>query len=267
MIVVVLNYYPKLRNNHAIFKPINTNPLLSVVIPIYNETDNIAPLIHEIQAALEGKVTYEVIGVDDGSCDTTWQTLQQLAQDFNKLHIVRHRKSYGQSIAILTGVIAATAEWIVTLDGDGQNDPADILSLVAILQDPACPPQLQMVAGYRKNRKDQWFKRFASQIANRIRCYLLHDNTLDTGCGLKLFSRSAFLALPHFNHMHRFLHALFLRNGGKVISLPVNHRPRVRGQSKYGLFNRLGVGIIDLVGVMWLQRRACLAELLEDNHE
>jgi dolichol-phosphate mannosyltransferase len=263
----VLNYHPQLLNNHAIFKPINTKLLLSVVIPIYNEADNIALLLGEIRDALEGQITYEVIGVDDGSDDTTWQTLQQLAKNFNKLQIVRHRQSYGQSVAILTGVTAASAEWIVTLDGDGQNDPADILRLVAILQDPACPPRLQMVAGYRKHRKDQLFKRFSSQIANRIRCYLLHDNTLDTGCGLKLFSRAAFLALPHFNHMHRFLHALFLRNGGQVISLPVNHRPRRHGQSKYGLFNRLGVGIIDLFGVMWLQRRTCLAELLEDNHE
>ena len=264
----MLNCYPNLLNNPAILTPTHTTPLLSIVIPIYNEADNIAPLIREIQSAfLENQITYEVIGVDDGSGDATWQTLQEIARNFNRLHIFRHRQSYGQSIAILTGVKVARAEWIVTLDGDGQNDPADILRLVAILQDPACPPQLQMVAGYRKHREDQLVKRLSSQIANRIRCYLLHDDTLDTGCGLKLFSRQAFLALPHFNHMHRFLHALFLRNGGQVVSLPVNHRPRVHGQSKYGLFNRLGVGIIDLLGVMWLQRRAGLAELLEDNHE
>ncbi|NJO15861.1 MAG: glycosyltransferase family 2 protein [Thioploca sp.] len=248
-------------------KSTDTTPLLSIVIPIYNEASNIAPLIREIQGVLEDQVTYEVIGIDDGSCDTTWQNLQEVARNFNKLRIFRHRCSYGQSVAILTGVKAARAEWIVTLDGDGQNDPADILHLVAILQDPASPPRLQMVAGYRKHREDQWIKRLSSQIANRIRCYLLHDDTLDTGCGLKLFSRQAFLALPHFNHMHRFLHALFLRNGGQIISLPVNHRPRMHGQSKYGLFNRLGVGIIDLFGVMWLQRRVCLAELIEDNHE
>ncbi len=265
----MLNCHSNSLNNHTVFNPVKTNkPSLSVVVPIHNEAENIEPLIREIQATLTGKVVYELIYVDDGSTDTSWQELQELAIKWhNKLHIIRHRRSYGQSLAILTGVKVATAEWIATLDGDGQNDPADILRLLAVLQHHACPSQVQMVAGYRHHRHDHWLKRFSSQLANRIRRRLLHDNTLDTGCGLKLFSRQAFLALPHFDHMHRFLHALLLRNGGQIISLQVTHRPRIHGKSKYGLFNRLWVGVIDLLGVMWLQRRACLVEVIEDNHE
>jgi len=235
-----------------------------VLVPIYNEASNIAPLISEIRAALDGKITYELIYVDDGSTDNSWQELQNIATHFKTLRLIRHQRSYGQSIAILTGVKAARTGWIVTLDGDGQNDPADIPRLLAALQGPNCPPKLQLIAGQRRKRYDNWLKRLSSRIANGIRRRLLHDNTLDTGCSLKLFSREAFLDLPHFNHLHRFLPALFLRNGGQIISIEVKHRPRIRGESKYGLFNRLGVGIIDLLGVMWLQRRACIVEIVED---
>lgn len=234
-------------------------PYLSVLVPIYNEADNLIPLINEIRATLDDKVNYELIYVDDGSTDNSWQILQSIAQEFNKLRIIRHRHSYGQSVAVITGVKAAQAEWIVTLDGDGQNDPADIPRLLAI-----STATVKMVIGLRRVRQDNWLKRTASNIANRIRRYLLNDDTLDTGCGLKLFARSVFLELPHFNHIHRFLPALFLRDGYKVISLEVNHRPRNKGKSKYGIFDRLGVGIIDLLGVMWLQKRSCKAEIIGD---
>jgi len=238
-----------------------------VLVPIYNEADNITPLINEIIDVLEGNLNYELIYVDDGSTDGSWEILQQIARRFEKLRIIRHRRSYGQSVAILTGVKIAQSPWIVTLDGDGQNDPADILRLFACSQEPNRPPHLQMVAGIRRIRQDSQIKRLASRIANWLRRRLLHDATNDTGCGLKLFARQAFLELPHFNHIHRFLHALILRNGGQVLSLEVNHRPRQRGQSKYGIFDRLGVGIMDLLGVMWLQRRACIAEIVEEPQE
>ncbi|WP_069472048.1 glycosyltransferase family 2 protein [Candidatus Marithrix sp. Canyon 246] len=240
----------------------NNIPYLSVLVPIYNEADNIRLLVGEIRAALDGLIDYELIYVDDGSSDGSWQILQQSSQDFNQLRVIRHGSTYGQSIAILTGVKAALGTWIVTLDGDGQNDPADIPRLLAVLKQH---PSIQMVAGIRLKRQDTWLKRISSRLANGIRCRLLHDDTIDTGCGLKLFSRQAFLTLPHFNHMHRFLAALFLRNGGGIVSITVNHRSRVHGQSKYGFFDRLMVGIVDLFGVMWLQRRAINAEIIKDN--
>ncbi|MDY6993582.1 MAG: dolichol-phosphate mannosyltransferase, partial [Pseudomonadota bacterium] len=162
---------------------------------------------------------------------------------------------------------AARADWVVTLDGDGQNDPADIMRLFVRLEDPQAPPQLQLIAGLRRRRQDNWRKRLASRWANAIRQRLLQDQIMDTGCSLKLFSRRAFLALPHFNHMHRFLPALFLRGGGHIMMVEVNHRPRLRGRSKYGLHNRLWVGIVDMLGVMWLQRRSCFAEIIEDNQD
>ena len=254
-------------NNYPFSNSVDNQPSLSVLVPIYNEADNIAPLIGEIRAALDGKIIYELIYVDDGSTDASWQKLQQIGEHLKNLRIIRHKCSYGQSIAVLTGVKLARAEWIVTLDGDGQNDPADIPRLLAILQNQASEPQVQMVAGLRHHRQDNWLKRISSRIANWIRSRLLHDNTPDTGCSLKLFSRTAFLTLPYFNHIHRFLPALFLRNGGQVISIEVSHRPRWGGKSKYGIFDRFGTGIIDLLGVMWLQRRAVNAKIIEDNQK
>jgi dolichol-phosphate mannosyltransferase len=172
-------------------------------------------------------------------------------------------RNYGQSAAIRSGVRAARAAWIATLDGDGQNDPADIPKLWRIgLTAPDAPPLL--IAGYRESRQDSWGKRFASQIANRVRRRILGDDTPDTGCGLKLFPRALFLDLPYFDHMHRFLPALVLREGGIVRSIRVNHRPRRRGVSKYGVFDRLGVGLVDLFGVIWLKRRAARPHLLDE---
>jgi dolichol-phosphate mannosyltransferase len=236
---------------------------LSIVIPVKNEAGNIAPLVAEIGAALDGKgVDYEIVYVDDGSDDTTAAEIARLQAANTRLRLVTHAKSCGQSAAIRSGVKAARAVWIATLDGDGQNDPADLPSLWQIAQGhrtgvaPAEPPLL--IAGHRARRQDSWSKRRASTIANAIRRAMLRDDTPDTGCGLKLFPRALFLDLPYFDHMHRFLPALVLREGGIVRSLPVNHRPRERGASKYGVFDRLWVGIADLVGVMWLCRRRSL---------
>ncbi len=228
---------------------------LSLVIPVRNEAENIDSLIAEIRASLDGRVEYELIYVDDGSRDDTPKRLAQALKNFPRLRVLRHRESCGQSSALATGVRAARAPWIATLDGDGQNDPADIVKLLAVLGDPAAPQPLQLVAGYRRTRRDNWLKRLSSRIANRVRGQLLGDNTPDTGCGLKLIAREAYLALPFFDHMHRFLPALIQRNGGRTVSVEVNHRPRTRGMSNYGLHNRLWVGIVDLFGVMWLKRR------------
>jgi dolichol-phosphate mannosyltransferase len=231
-------------------------PVLSVVVPVRDEAPNILPLVAEIRAALAPTgATCEVVYVDDGSTDDTPARLAEAAAGPGMPLIRRrHRKSCGQSAAVITGVRAARGEWIATLDGDGQNDPADIPALLArALAEARAAPIL--IAGHRVTRKDSASKRIASRLANRLRARLLRDATPDTGCGLKVFRRADFLALPHFDHMHRFLPALFLRAGGRVISVPVNHRPRTRGTSKYGNLGRAWVGLWDLMGVAWLQRR------------
>jgi len=230
---------------------------LSVVVPVRDEEENIAPLIEEICSVLENLLEYEIVYVDDGSSDKTWERLVALSEKLSQLKIVRHRKSYGQSVAIHTGVKAAQAPLIATLDGDGQNDPADIPRLLQVFNSPDSPVNLQLVIGHRRKRQDSWVKRSSGRVANRVRGYLLRDRTPDTGCGLK------FLGLPFFDHMHRFLPALILRNGGAVLSVEVNHRPRKHGQSHYGVWDRLWVGLVDLLGVMWLQRRSKTAEVEE----
>lgn len=230
-------------------------PLLSVVIPVRNEGPNILPLIGEIRAALAGR-DYEVLYVDDGSVDETPARLREAALSGAPLRWLRHRRSCGQSAAIISGVRHAAGRWIATLDGDGQNDPADIPALLEqALAGDAVAAYPILVAGHRVRRQDRAVKRLSSRVANAVRTRLLRDGTPDTGCGLKVFRRDAFLALPHFDHMHRFLPALFLRAGGWVISVPVNHRPRRQGRSNYGTLGRLGAGIFDLVGLLWLQRR------------
>ena len=230
-----------------------------MVIPAHNEAENVGPLLREIGAALGtgGVPEYEVVLVDDGSADATSARAQEAAGEVRHLVVVRHASPKGQSFAIVTGVRAARGRWIATMDGDGQNDAADIPRLMAA-RDAAAPrpdggPLL--LAGYRKARRDSWLKRVSSRIANGVRGRMLGDYTPDTGCGLKLFEREAFLAIPQFDHMHRFLPALFLRAGGRVMSVEVGHRPRTRGRSHYGLFNRLWVGIVDMLGVLWLIRR------------
>ncbi len=232
-------------------------PILSVVVPVRNEAPNIAPLIAEIRDALAG-VSHEIIYVDDGSDDSTWAALRAVDPP---VIARRHRIGCGQSAAILTGVRAARGRWIGTLDGDGQNDPADMPALLARAQSE---PGVVLVAGNRTRRQDSRVKKLSSRAANRIRARLLGDHTPDTGCGLKVFPRQAFLELPAFDHMHRFLPALFIRAGGRVISLPVRHRPRLRGASKYGTWDRLWVGIFDVAGVAWLQLRWRRPELVDD---
>jgi dolichol-phosphate mannosyltransferase len=228
---------------------------VSVVVPVKNEADNILPLIEEIHAALEGRADFELIYVDDGSTDATPQQLAQAQARFPRLRVMRHRESCGQSTALATGVRAACHPWIATLDGDAQNDPVDIPALLEAVSPGRRTPGLELVAGWRSRRQDSGLRKLSSRIANGVRGGLLGDRTPDTGCGLKVFSRAVFLRLPYFDHLHRFLPALFLREGAQVVSVPVSHRPRVRGRSKYGVHNRLWVGIVDLFGVMWLQRR------------
>ncbi|TRW94238.1 glycosyltransferase family 2 protein [Candidatus Methylobacter oryzae] len=237
---------------------------VSVVVPVYNEADNIGALIAEIVAAMSQAKAYEIIYVDDGSNDNTAAVLKQIQQDIKTLRVIRHQQSCGQSTAIFTGVKAATYPCIATLDGDGQNDPADIPRLYEVLmRQRKITSNLLMVAGWRNKRHDSAWRLFSSKVANAIRSRLLGDNTPDTGCGLKLFLRDEFLVLPYFDHMHRFLPALILRAGGQVISEPVNHRARVHGYSKYGTLDRLWVGITDILGVIWLQKRAKLPEAHE----
>ena len=229
---------------------------VSVVIPVCNEQDNVLPLAREIHAALEGRYRYETIFVDDGSTDGTSQAVRDArAEGMPEVRLICHSVRSGQSAAVATGVREARAPWIATLDGDGQNDPADIPKLLDAARG-ATPPRLRLVMGNRTTRRDTWLRRLSSRVANGVRGGLLKDGTPDTGCGIKVFDRAVFLDMPRFNHMHRFMPALFQREGYAVVSVPVNHRERTRGTSKYGLHNRLWVGIVDLFGVMWLIRRA-----------
>lgn len=233
---------------------VSETPQLSVVVPVYNEEDNVAPLVGEIVAALRGKVDFEIVYVDDLSRDATLQRLQALKADTPELRIVRHLSNSGQSTAVRNGVKAARAPWIATLDGDGQNDPADIPNLLA--ERGKAAPETKLFAGWRVNRRDSGSKRWASKWANAIRSRMLQDSTPDTGCGIKLFERAAFLDLPYFDHMHRYLPALMQRAGWKTVSVPVNHRHRASGVSKYNNLNRALVGIRDLRGVAWLIARS-----------
>jgi dolichol-phosphate mannosyltransferase len=223
---------------------------LSVVIPVCNEADNVGPLAREIQAALADHRPFEIIFVDDGSTDGTVAAIQAVRASIPEIRLLQHSQRSGQSRAVCTGVEAARAEWVATLDGDGQNDPADIPALVKAVS--TAEPSLKLVMGNRTTRKDTWLRRISSRVANGVRGGLLRDGTPDTGCGIKLMHRATFMRLPWFNHMHRFLPALYQRAGARVISVPVRHRPRTRGTSKYGLWNRLWVGIVDLFGVRWL---------------
>ena len=229
---------------------------VSVVIPVCNEQDNVLPLAREIHSALTGRFRHETIFVDDGSTDGTAAAVRAARLDgMPQIRLVRHAVRSGQSAAIATGVRAARAPRIATLDGDGQNDPADIPRLLDTARNSGSP-RLRLVMGNRITRRDTWLRRLSSRVANGVRGRLLRDGTPDTGCGIKVFDRAVFLDMPRFDHMHRFMPALFQREGYEVVSVPVNHRERTRGRSKYGLHNRLWVGIVDLVGVMWLIRRA-----------
>ena len=229
-------------------------PQLSVVVPVFNERDNIPPLLAEIAAALRGRVDFEIVYVDDASKDDSLAVLTQAKAQYPELRVIRHVTQSGQSTAIRNGVKAARGTWIATLDGDGQNDPADIPKLIAMRGES--PVSIKLFAGWRVNRRDTASKRLGSKFANAIRRRLLRDDTPDTGCGIKLFERAAFLDLPYFDHMHRYLPALMQRAGWQVKSVPVNHRPRGTGVSKYNNLGRALVGIADLRGVGWLIRRS-----------
>jgi len=231
-------------------------PDVSVVIPVCNEDENVLPLAQEIHAALAGRYAFEQIFVDDGSTDRTADSvLAARLQGMPEIRLLQHVVRSGQSAAVATGVRHARGRWIATLDGDGQNDPGDFPRLLQALLHPASP-KLKLVMGNRTTRRDTWLRRASSRVANGVRGWILKDGTPDTGCGIKVFERDVFMHMPRFKNMHRFMPALFQREGYEVVSLPVNHRERTRGTSKYGLNNRLWVGIVDLWGLSWLIRRA-----------
>ena len=226
---------------------------VSVVVPVRNEAGNIALLVAEIAKALEGQWSFEVVYVDEGSTDGTEAELKRLMTQHAWLRRVRHKQSCGQSAAVRTGVAAARAPIVATLDGDGQNDPAFIPALVRALE--AGNPRVGLVAGQRVGRKSSGFKKLQSRIANAVRGAVLRDGTRDTGCGLKAFRRAVFLGLPYFDGLHRFLPALIRREGFHIGYVDVVDRPRAHGVSNYGLWDRLWIGILDLAGVWWLIRR------------
>jgi glycosyltransferase involved in cell wall biosynthesis len=228
-------------------------PRITIVVPVRNEAPNIRPLLDEIEGACASLAPIEVVYVDDGSSDDTPSELARARVTRPWLRVVRHEASCGQSAAVRSGVLAARSPLVATLDGDGQNDPAFIPALVAALE--AGGPEAGLAAGQRIGRKDGPFKTWQSRVANRVRGRILKDGTRDTGCGLKVFRRDAYLRLPYFDALHRFMPALMKREGYRVVHEDVVDRPRHAGRSNYGLFDRLWVGILDLAGVWWLIRR------------
>jgi len=226
---------------------------VSIVVPVRNEAENVAPLIAEIAAALDGGWVYEIIYVNDGSTDATAERLAAVMQQRGNLRQIRHATSSGQSAAVRSGVRAARGAIVATLDGDGQNDPVFLPNLISAIENGG--DSVGLAAGQRIGRKDTGFKKIQSRIANGVRNAILRDGTRDTGCGLKAFRREVFLALPYFDGLHRFLPALVRREGYEIAYVDVIDRPRRSGVSNYGFFDRLWIGIMDLAGVWWLIRR------------
>ncbi len=227
---------------------------ISVVIPVHNESGNVETLVSDIAETLDGRA-YEMIFVDDKSTDDTRAVLVSLKDKFPTLKVLGHRNNAGQSRAIRTGVLAAKAPIIATLDGDGQNPPVDIPALVAKLIRPDAPSNLCLVQGVRAKRQDSSWKKFGSRLANRVRQKVLKDDHSDSGCGAKAFKKDAFVMLPYFDHMHRYMPALMKAEGYEVEAVPVSHRQREFGNSKYTNFGRLAAAISDLRGVLWLSKR------------
>lgn len=227
---------------------------LSIVVPARNEAENIGALVDGIAQAMANLAPYEIIVVDDGSTDMSVQVLTEKALAMPHLRLIRHDRSGGQSAAVHSGVLAAHAAIILTLDGDGQNPPEELPKLAAVLLNDNSG-RIGLVAGQRVGRQDTVSKKLASRFANGLRSWVLKDNTRDTGCGLKAFRRDAFLTLPYFDHMHRYLPALFARDGWQIAHVDVSHRPRGAGRSNYSNLQRGFVGIFDLMGVAWLLRR------------
>jgi dolichol-phosphate mannosyltransferase len=234
-------------------------PYVSVLIPAKNEAGNIIPLLEEVRAAFAGQA-FEVIVVDDGSTDATPAQLRSLQEGgYGQLRVLSHARSLGQSTSVYHAAEAARGHWLATLDGDGQNDPADLPRMLDLVRGSEGKADgVKLVAGHRVNRQDTASKRWASRFANKLRSSLLKDQTPDTGCGIKLIEREAFLRLPYFDHMHRFIPALIRRHNGRMLVHPVNHRERGAGVSNYGNLDRALVGILDLFGVWWLIRRTRL---------
>ena len=232
-------------------------PDLSVVVPAYNEAENVENLAAEINVALAG-IAHEMIFIDDASTDDTKSVLIDMKTRFPYLRVLSHRQNSGQSRGVRSGILAARAPIIATLDSDGQNDPADIPKLFAQLTRDDAPESLAMVGGRRAKRIDSAAKKIGSRIGNGVRKRLLKDDADDTGCGLKVFKREAFLRLPYFDHIHRYIPALMIREGYQIEFCDVNHRAREFGESKYTNFGRLKVSIADLRGVIWLRKRARL---------
>lgn len=227
----------------------------SVVVPVYNEEENVELLAQEIATAMKG-MPYEMIFINDNSTDTTLQTLKAMKTKYKTLRVLSHQNNAGQSRGVRSGVLAAKGKYIATLDGDGQNDPADIPALVKQITRKDAPANLALVGGRRAKRKDTLAKRLASRVGNGVRKWLLKDEADDTGCGLKVFTREGFLRLPYFDHIHRYIPALMIREGYAIEFCDVGHRNRQFGVSKYTNFGRLIVSISDLRGVLWLRKRA-----------
>lgn len=231
-------------------------PLFAVVVAVFNEADNVATVTDEILSAAAPLGPFELIYVDDGSNDQTAERLRALRASGHAIRLLRHDRRCGKTAALITGVGAARAPWIVTMDGDGQDSADDIPRLLELAWAGGEPSPL--VAGIRVRRHDSWSRRFATRFANGLRQALLHDHCPDTACGFKAFRRDIFLRLPAFEGMHRFLPALFQTYGHPLVCCPVNHRPRLAGQSKYTNFGRAVVGLFDMLGVIWLRRRTRL---------
>ena len=236
-----------------LLSPAGAEPVISVVVPVRNEAGNVAPLIAEIALALDGRWVYEIVYVNDGSTDATGDVLSDLMKVRPQLRQIKHAQSAGQSAAVRTGVRASRGAIVVTLDGDGQNNPTFLTNLVEAIE--KSNGRIGLAAGQRIGRKDTGFKKVQSRVANAVRNGVLRDGTRDTGCGLKAFRRDVFLSLPYFDGLHRFLPALVRREGYDIAYVDVIDRPRHSGVSNYGFFDRLWVGIMDLCGVWWLIRR------------